>query len=204
MTDVFDKIADGFNISWDPELLMSGCEVVTEEFGIVRKQNNELHWQYYPNSQVYFSRNFHHIYVSELNEVADKLIKLQDNLKNVSNKSWMLDDFIHHDVSIKNMGLIKVASGINVNLHRDLARYYGLNIGIKNSNTCTTHIYSGPVVEKTLINENNIKHSYTMNDGDVFLVATRNPHSVESNINLNEKRDRYIITYTVSAASLYK
>ena len=204
MINLFDKIATDMVMSWDPEVLMSGCDVIKEEYSIVRKENNELHWQFYPNSQVYFSRNFHHVYPTQLQEVVDKLIKLQYDLKHISDKSWMFDDFVHHELTIKNMGLIKVASGVSVNLHRDLARYYGLNIGLKNSNTCTTHIYDGEIVKDTLVNETNHKYSYIMNDGDVFLVATQHPHSVESNTIPEINLDRYIITYTVSTASVYK
>jgi hypothetical protein len=199
MIDYFEKISTSFEISWDPEELLAGIDVMSDEneTKIIRKNNNAPHWQYYPTTRVYFARNVNHAFTKQCKEVIEKLTIIQDKLKDHPVKSWMTESFLKHKLTIDNIGIIKVASGISVDVHRDINRYFALNIGLKNSNTCTTHVYEGPIIEKTLINDTSIKHSFTMQDGDVFFVAVNSPHSVESNINKENNKDRYILTYTL-------
>lgn len=189
MINYFEKISTDFKISWDPEELLKGIEVISEQDGIVRKTDKMSHWQYYPDTRVYFARNVNHAFTRQCKEVIEKLSIVQSNLKDYPVKSWMVEEFLKHKLTIDNIGIIKIDSGVSVGSHRDVNRYFALNIGLKNSNTCTTHVYEGA-------DDTSVKHSFTMEDGDVFFVAVNSLHSVESKIKKENNKNRYILTYT--------
>lgn len=190
--DVIELLTTGIKLSWDPEELTKNFKVVSDNNNnVVNLPNGEPHWQYF-DSGIYFSRNLNLAFPSYCKEVIDILSPLQNN---TSSSSFMMQLFAKHKLSIDKVLLIKVASGQSVNLHFDTTRSYAINIGLKNSNTCLTHIYSGQRIEHHLINEKNVKNTVQMNDGDAYLIATCQPHAVESLVSSNEKADRYLISY---------
>jgi hypothetical protein len=195
MNDVFQLINSDIKFSWDPEEITKNFKVIIDnQSNIVSLPGREAHWQYF-DSGIYFSRNFNIEFSNYCQEVVDVLIKIQDNLRRIDNNSAMVNLFLNHIVRVNNVLLVKVSSGKNVDLHYDRTRSYSINIGLKNSNTCLTHVYSGARVANTFINEENIKHTYQMNDGDAYIIATCQPHSVESLTHQTESKDRYIVSY---------
>lgn len=195
MDDVFQLINSGIKFSWAPEEITKDFKVIVDnQSNIVSLPGREAHWQYF-DSGIYFSRNFNIEFPNHCQEVVDTLIKMQDNLRRIDNNSALVNLFLNHIVRVNNVLLVKVPAGKNVDLHYDRTRSYSINIGLKNSNTCLTHVYSGARVDNTFINEENIKHTYQMNDGDAYIIATCQPHSVESLTHHTESKDRYIISY---------
>lgn len=195
MTDLFELLSQGIKMSWDPEDLTKNFRVVSDKNDkVIRLLNGEPHWQYF-DSGIYFSRNLNHGFPSLCKEILKTLTVLQNNVKASASNSYMLQVFANHKLSMDKIVLIKVKSGQSVNLHFDSTRDYAINIGLKNSNTCLTDIYSGDKVDPGLINEKNIKHTFQMNDGDAYIIATRQPHAVRSLTSTNDNKDRYLISY---------
>jgi hypothetical protein len=194
MNDIFQLLASGITFAWDPEELTKNFPVVSDTKGNIISASNEAHWQYFITG-IYFSRNFSKEFPDICGQVIDTLEKIQNKFRISNESSYLIDIFLEHTFSINNVLLIKVASGKSVDLHFDSTRYFAVNIGLKNSDTCLTHLYSGNRVEGTMIDEKNVKHTIQMNDGDVYLIATHQPHCVESLTSVSENRDRYLISY---------
>jgi|LauGreDrversion4_2_1035121.scaffolds.fasta_scaffold95428_3 hypothetical protein len=195
MNDVFELIGNGIIFSWDPEEISKDFKVISNKGNnVITLPNKEPHWQYF-DSGIYFSRNLNHAFPSLCKEILKTLMVVQNNVKALPNKSSMMKLFADHKLNIDRILLVKVKSGQSVNLHFDSTRDYAINIGLKNSNTCLTDIYSGDKVEHLLINEKNTKHTFQMNDGDAYLIATCQPHAVRSLTSINDNVDRYIISY---------
>ena len=108
----------------------------------------------------------------------------------------MVKEFLNHEFNINRVVLIKVNCGHGIELHFDLVRNFSINLGLKNSNTCMTHVYSGPLVNKTLINENSKKYTFTMNDGDVYILNTKQAHEVEPIHSITTEENRYLLSYS--------
>lgn len=195
MNDVFELIGSNLIISWDPEELTKDFSVIVDEKDrVISLPNGKPHWQYF-NSGIHFSRNFNIAFPKQCQEIIDILTVLQNNLRTSTPSSLITDVFLKHKLDINKVLVIKVACGKNVDLHYDRTRPFSINIGLKNSDTCLTHVYSGEKVGNGLINENNVKHTLKMRDGDAYLITTSQPHSVESLVSCNESKDRYIISY---------
>lgn len=198
MVDVFQLIGTDISMSWDPRELTKDFRVIVDDSNkVISLPNGEAHWQYF-NSGISFSRNINLAFPKVCQEVIDTLHVMQDKFRSIDNKSAMVNLFVNHRLDLNKVLLIKVDSGQSVDLHYDRTRSYSINIGLKNSNTCLTHIYSGPKAEHKLINENNVKHTIRMNDGDAYILATSQPHCVESLSLPNENKDRYLISYCLA------
>jgi hypothetical protein len=195
MTDVFELLGQGIKMSWDPEELTRDFKVINDKSDkVIRLPNGEPHWQYF-DSGIYFSRNLNRAFPSQCKEVLKTLTVLQNNLKALATTSHMIQLFTNQTLSMDKIVLIKVKSGQSVNLHFDSTRDYAINIGLKNSNTCLTDVYSGTRVENVLVNEKNVKHTFQMNDGDAYMIATCQPHAVRSLTLATDNIDRYLISY---------
>lgn len=182
-------------MSWDPEALTRNFKVVNDKSDkVIRLPNGEPHWQYF-DSGIYFSRNLNHAFPAQCKEILKTLTGLQNNIKASSTNSHMMQLFANQTLSMDKIVLIKVKSGQGVILHFDSTRDYAINIGLKNSNTCLTDVYSGSMAEHGLINEKNVKHTFQMNDGDAYIIATCQPHAVRSLTSPNDNLDRYLISY---------
>jgi hypothetical protein len=195
MTDLFELLGQGIKMSWDPEELTRDFKVVDgKDRKVFSLPNREPHWQYF-DSGIYFARNLNHAFPALCKEIVKTLTVLQNNVRASASRSHMLQIFADHKLTIDNLVLIKVKSGQSVSLHFDSSRDYAINIGLKNSNTCLTDIYSGDKVKPRLINEKNVKHTFQMNDGDAYLIATHQPHAVRSLTSVADNIDRYLISY---------
>jgi hypothetical protein len=163
---VFELLSKEIKLSWDPEELTKDFKAISDKNdNVVSLPNGEPHWQYF-DSGIYFSRNFNLAFPAQCKEIINTLTILQNNARSLTDNSYMMQLFAKHKLSIDKVLLVKVASGQNVKLHFDSTRAHAINIGLKNSSTCLTHIYSGDKIEHSLINEKNVKHT--------FLFVTRN------------------------------
>lgn len=195
MNEIICKIAEGFTLDWDIENL-------TKDFPTITTENQELysdpdgkpHWQYY-TSGICFARNFYRNYRKECFEIYLKLVKLQKSLINNTINSPLISDFLNHTLLPNRVNIIKVPGGSSVEPHTDISRNICINIGIRNSNLCTTYIRQNQDnTYETFWNDSLLE--YVMNDGDVYIVSIKNFHAVRQNTNLN--LDRFLITYTMS------
>jgi len=195
MNNIFQLLENEIKFKWDPEELTKNFKVVSNVNGNVISLPGGAYWQYY-TSGIYFTRNFYKSFPEICEEIAHLLIQLQNKYCTLTDSSYLVNLFVNHKINIDNITLIKVVSGKSVDLHFDRTRSFAVNIGLKNSNTCLTHIYSGKKVVGTLINEENVKHTLRMNDGDVYILEVNQPHAVESLSNINDHKDRYLISYS--------
>jgi hypothetical protein len=128
------------------------------------------------------------------------LLLIREDLKIINHKSSMVQQFLDHKLSLARLTIIRVDSDHAVGIHYDSTRNFAINIGLKNSNTCITNIYTGPVVLETphtlKITDNNVKHTYRMSDGDVYLVNTKQPHEVVP-LHSESGKSRYIASYSL-------
>jgi hypothetical protein len=90
------------------------------------------------------------------------------------------------------VNVIRTIGGSSVPVHCDITRDTCINIGLRNSDTFRTVIgYDSSELDFY----NKPTQSYTMNDGDAYLISIKNAHCVESLI--TEALPRYIITYNM-------
>ena len=193
MSQEFVKISTGFTISWDINKIEEQFVNVEIPKG-VQIHNDPLkrpHWQTYTSSTISFARNFFHNFPAECNEVAEQLRVIQQAA--IANHQ-LIDKFLSHTISAENTGIIKVLAGDSVNAHCDITRNISINIGLKNSNAGTTFISNNKNIEEFW--QQNLS-SYTMQDGDVYLLQVENSHAVKSNVNKDSGLCRYVITYTM-------
>jgi hypothetical protein len=203
MHDLFQLVHSTFNVSWDIEFLTKDFPIITTGKDPLILADGTAHWQYYEHSSVYFARNFHILYKDESIELMKNLLAVRENLKTLTHKSFMVKRFIYHKPSLDRLTIIRIDSNKVVAPHHDSTRNFAINIGLKNSNTCVTNIYTGPIqldpesnFQSVKITSDNVKHTYRMSDGDVYFVNTSQPHEViplypESN------KSRYIASYSL-------
>lgn len=203
MHDLFQLVHSTFDVSWDIEFLTKDFPIITTGKDPLILADGTAHWQYYGDTKVYFARNFHILYKDESIELMKNLWAIKENLKTLTHKSSMVNQFIHHKLSLDRLTIIRVDANHAVRLHFDSTRDFAINIGLKNSNTCVTNIYTGPIQfdpesnsQSIKITSDNVKHIYRMSDGDVYFVDTKQPHEViplypESN------KSRYIASYSL-------
>ena len=151
------------------------------------------HWQLF-QSRVAFARNFFTNFPSQCREAADQLQLLQNAVQRNSPEHPLVDKFLSHTVSASRVGIIRVLPGNSVDPHYDVTRNISINIGLKNSNAGTTYISNNKNIKQFW--QQNLS-SYTMQDGEVYLVEVKNTHAVKSNVNTDSGQTRYIITYSM-------
>lgn len=204
----FIKLASDFKVDWDIDDITSKMSddiqipnnlrsSYTDSSGIVHDRpytdsSGIAHWQYY-TAGISFSRNFFKNFPHECIDVVIKLKKLQWVHCSSSTDNELLLTFINHNIVPNRVNIIRTIGGTNVNVHCDTTRNSCINIGLKNSNTFKTRISESQDVNNF---HNNPTETYTMNDGDAYLINIKNAHSVESLINNVEPR--YLITYNLN------
>lgn len=187
-----------FKVSWDIELIL---EKFIPELNISGKlfpfahRSRKPHWQKF-NTNISFARNFPNNFLNECKEVSEKLKKIQQEYKNnitKENSNLLVERFLKENINYKKVSLIKVPSQIPVHLHTDITRSIALNIGLKNSNTHITYVSDDLNIKNFFKSK---KSSYTLQDGDGYLVSVRYPHFLDP-LTKNDSI-RYIITYNIS------
>lgn len=205
MRERFVKLSTDFAFNFDVDKIISEFDgdrvdpTATSETNhkIYRDPSGVPHWQYFSGSNIRFARNFVGNYYRQCVSIAKQLTDIQNQIKkngNISNS--LIEYFLSHTINADNVGLIKQQSGVIVKPHIDYSRTISLNIGLKNSNTATTYV-SGTSDVKNF--ESLDLESYTMNDGDVYLLRTQFSHSVKSLMTAEDNLDRYIVTYSLVA-----
>lgn len=198
---LYKKIFSGFNVSWDIEELEDKFESITLDkyYRIPYSDpNNRTHWQFY-NSGIAFLRNFHINFKEECNEVVAKLQNQQRILSispDVDNP--LITEFLKTDLRPGKVTIIKILPNSDVKKHVDITRNVCLNIGLKRSNKWNT-IIGDTCIEEEYDPEHS--PSYTINDGDGYLMLVKNVHSVVCNDPAN-LLPRYVMTIHLSTRSI--
>lgn len=189
------KISSEFDLSWSiEELVQQFVDVeIPPSVQVYADPSGQPHWQLF-KSRVAFARNFFANFPVQCREAADQLQLLQHAVRSNSPEHPLVDKFLSHAVSADHIGIIRVLPGDSVAPHCDVTRNNSINIGLKNSNAGTTYI-SDNKNEKQFWKQN--LSSYTMQDGEVYLVEVKNSHAVKSNVNSDSGQTRYIITYSM-------
>ncbi len=201
----FKKISENFFIDWDIKTVIGKFihEKVFSDDPTIRQlpisdPSGALHWQVF-SPGLAFSRNFYINFPNECEQIANKIRALQCDLLNteITTDDYLIKSFLEHTVNKHGINLIRILPGKGIGPHFDITRDISINIGLQNSETCTTNIAFTPTVDNFYKNP---MVSYTMNDGDVYLLLVKNAHSVTSNISTDSDRVRYIITYNINVA----
>lgn len=195
MSPSFQKIYnEKLNINIDEITSKIEKTVVSQNIaGNILKDESEIpFWQQY-KSNICFARNFYQAFPDKCAIVVDKLIAIQENLRNTNNPSKILGAFLDSDIRPKGVNLMKIPCGVVVAPHTDLNRTLCVNIGLKNSNTAITHV--SEYGEKDFWS--NPTDTYQMEDGDVYILNVKKTHAVKSTVSKDSNLDRYILTYTL-------
>jgi len=190
----FIKLAQDFRVNWNVN------DIVGKISDDIKDPNNNLvpyydpsgaaHWQYYLNVNIAFTRNFYKNFPRECFEVYIKLKELQKEYLKIPTDDELMLEFINHRIVPDRVNIIRNMIDGNVQPHSDATRTVCINIGLQNSNTSKIRV-SNSTVESEFYDTPTT--DFIMNDGDVFLLSTKNTHSVES---VADSLDpRYIITY---------
>lgn len=192
----FIKLAHEFKINWDVDKIVNRISKI--DIPVVMNSSNIIlphsepsgvaHWQEYP-SKIAFARNFYKNFRLQCVEVSNKLRHLQSTL---TADNELLEQFIAHPVVPERVNLIRTIGGQSVAVHCDTTRNICINIGLKNSDSFRTRIGNDGDITNFY---NRSTQTYTMNDGDVYLISIKNAHCVEAITDTPEPR--YIITYTL-------
>ena len=189
------KISSEFNLLWSIEELAQQFVDVEIPPGVpvYADPAKQPHWQLF-QSRVAFARNFFANFPAQCSEAADQLQLLQHAVRSNSPDHPLVNKFLSHAVSADRVGIIRVLPGDSVDPHYDVTRNISINIGLKNSNAGTTYISNNKNIKQFW--QQNLS-SYTMQDGEVYLVEVKNTHAVKSNVNSDSGQTRYIITYSM-------
>jgi hypothetical protein len=201
MTDRFFKLTDYLKLDFNLDALIAkfdGDRIdPSGKDDIYSDPSGVLHWQYFTGSGARFARNVYHNLKPECESIAHSLQNLQDRIgaDSTLRENPMINEFLNHRISSDRITLIKQAAGLPVKPHIDSNRILTLNIGLRHSNTGKTYVSGSSDVKNFATSD---LQSYTMNDGDVYLLKTANAHCVESLVTADSLLDRYIVTYAIS------
>jgi len=192
----FIKLASDFAVNWNVDDIISKIsdDVIdpNNNIGPYFDPSGIVHWQYYRIVNISFTRNFFRNFHRECLEVAIKMRDLQKSLIETNTNDELLKSFIDHTINPRNINIIRAMGNENVQPHSDVTRDVCINIGLKNSNSFITKMSDS--LDAACFYDSPTK-DFIINDGDVYLLSTKNAHSVES---LNISSDpRYIITYNL-------
>lgn len=200
MTVNFHKFHNKVNIDLDLEQILSQ---ITKEFSneqntyhVFETDTTEPYWQIYPYTGTIFSRNFSSNFTKESKQIIEQFEVLRSSVceTDFANKT-MYEIFCNHQFDYRKVQLIKTAAGENVKPHIDNGRKFVLNVGLRNSNTCTT--YLAATSDKTNFWSDN-PSSFVMQDNEVYMVNVDAAHAVRSMVSADSGLDRYLITYKIT------
>jgi len=199
----FYKFNSNLNLNWkDIDNIFNSItlefsnDVNSPKVYILNDTSNPTYWQYYPWTRTRFTRNFGRNFINESKEVINCLALLQSTAKKEDFEDLqMYNSLINHKFDYKRVQLIKSVAGVDVLPHHDNGRKYVINIGLKNSNTCTTYISESRDTKEFWTHN---PKSFTMQDGEAFLINVDKFHAVKSLVDKDSNLDRYLITYMLS------
>lgn len=202
MIPLFEKISEKLCLDIDIDLIESKfIEDQTDPSSIIRgyhspysHSSKKPHWQYFP-SGISFARNFDINFKYETELIIDNLKEIRRNyIKDTKQLTELSKILLTSPIKNGRVNLLKIKSGTNVQPHHDDTRSVAINIGLKNSNSCITNIGR----HDSITDFWNLPYtSFTVNDGDVYLLNVKYPHSVTSLVSESDDIDRYLITYTL-------
>ena len=202
MTDRFFKLTDHLKLDFNLDAMIAkfdGDRIdPTGKNNYYSDPSGVLHWQYFtltgPN--VLFARNVYRNLKSESESIVHSLQNLQKYIDADSTirENPMISEFLNHQINPDRISLMKQTAGSDIAPHFDRNRRLTLNIGLRNANAGKTYVSDSSDESNFATSD---LQSYTMNDGDVYLLKTANVHSVKSLVTAESKLDRYIISYTI-------
>lgn len=201
--NVFQKLASDFKFEWD-------LDDLTSQFGPEIFHGSEVP-KYFPDdeSRAYFqtfdvglgtSINFWRQFEKECSDVVDKVKKLQQEVRlkvdsGEYERTELIELLLKKQVRVNDIIVLKMKANQGAMPHIDRRRTKALNIGIKLSSACQTLLRPDSNIVEDFYTREEPPLSYTMNDGDVYLVDVGVPHAVKSNMpDLPDTRYRYILT----------
>lgn len=191
------KLFENLEVSWDIEELEK--EFIETKVNPINPNmvyfcpSGKPHWQYFPGTNIYFSRNFSRTFTKECQEINLKLEDMKANLSKIENLNEKYKETLQNFNFLKSHLVIsKIMPNENVKVHADRTRKIALNIGLKNTNKWRILLSDTARMEEF---ENSNKQYTVLNDGEGCLLKTENLHAVES-IEFSNK-PRYIISYSL-------
>jgi len=196
MNSLFVKLTSNFKVDLNLEemFLQFGpefvCEPGSEKGYVISSKDHRVFWQTYLNGTA-FARDFSFTFPNEAKKITDQIRALQNQV--FESDSPLIKTFKAATIFPMDLMLLRINQDARV--HIDGNRAVALNIGLRNSNTKETVISEDTNIEN--FQESKL-HSFTMEDGDAYLINTRHPHAVNSISKENCYNPRYIITHTIA------
>lgn len=199
MSENFVKFNYKIQLNWNVDAIVGS---ITNEYSnekntyeVFNTNTKKTYWQVYPYTGTIFSRNFYHNFPKESLEIIEQLKIIQSMATEADFADpKMYQSLMTHKFDATRVNLIKTKAGANVLQHIDQGRKYVLNIGLKNSNTCTTYISS--IIDRGSFWQNS-PTPFTMEDNEVYMVNVDAMHAVRTNVTKESGIDRYLITYCI-------
>jgi hypothetical protein len=154
------------------------------------REDKRLCWQYYGDSNIYFSRNFSFHYYDLCSELAKELISLQEDISKKGNLTELEEIFVKQYIVPHGFAISKSKGDVAV--HYDDTRDYSINIGLFNCGNARTISSTAPKLAEF---DQYPKVDYIVNKSDIYLFNTKRYHCVEQMSPSDEFR--YIITYSI-------
>jgi hypothetical protein len=196
MNSLFVKLASNFKVELNLEemFLQFGPEVIAKPSDgkghVVKSKDQQVFWQTYLNGTS-FARDFSFTFPNESKKIVEQIRMLQNQIS--QSDSPLIKTFKAATIFPVDLMLLRINQDAGV--HIDGNRRVALNIGLRNSNSKQTVISEDTNIEN--FQESKL-HSFTMEDGDAYLINTRHPHAVSSIPKENWNSPRYIITHTIA------
>ena len=195
----FHKLPGVILPNWDVDQMLSkitkSFSNETDNYEVFIAPTTEPYWQVYPYTGTIFTRNFSSNFPAESKYVIEQLEKLRASIqKSDFSDPVAYEALMQHQFDFRRVQLIKSVAGVDVRPHIDNGRKFALNIGLRNSNTGTTYV-SGTQDKKNFWADN--PNSFTMQDGEIYMLNVDAAHAVKSLVDKDSKLDRYLITYKV-------
>jgi hypothetical protein len=196
MNSLFVKLTSNFKVELNLEemFLQFGPEFICEPSDgkgyVTKSKDHRVFWQTYLNGTS-FARDFSFTFPREAEKIVDQIRALQNQV--FESDSPLIKTFKAATIFPVDLMLLRINQ--NACVHVDGKRAIALNIGLRNSNSKETVISEDTNIEN--FQESKL-HSFTMEDGDAYLINTRHPHAVNSISKENCSDPRYIITHTIA------
>jgi hypothetical protein len=201
----YHKIASNLNTDlyeyFDTILADIPCELSNDEDSPqvldLDVPNHIAYWQYYPYTGTRFTRNFGRRFPKIAKNIVNQLIAIQSSIKKEKFEDQkMYHAFVNHKFNHERVQLTKITSGVGVLPHYDHGREYVINIGVRNSNTCKVYIANNKNIEGFLTET---LKSFVIEDNEAFIINVDKAHAVKTLVKAEDKLDRYLITYMLTA-----
>jgi hypothetical protein len=195
MNSLFVKLTSDFKVELNLEemFLQFGPEFICKpDVGkgyVTKSKDQRVFWQTYLNGTS-FARDFSFTFPNETKKIVDQIRALQNQV--FESDSPLIKTFKEATIFPVDLMLLRINQDARV--HIDGNRGIALNIGLRNSSSKETWVSEDTNIENFQTSK---LHSFTMADGDAYLLNTRHPHAVKSLANENLDNPRYIITHTI-------